>query len=169
MSVVFCAWYNSLICFQLAWPSLCPPYAVYGPMSLVCANLGTFLFLCVNFHGGIPSKSLLQSACCLFPSCFFTEFQACGSGCPRRLSFARGQDNLGNFSWYFIDFLTCLNGPISGTFICPNAQLLWNSVGFHPPRLNKWNSVCSKNTLCHGMKQRSQPHWTNSGAELGGF
>lgn len=133
------------------------PCAVYGSMALVCANLGMFLFFCVNFRGEIPSKSLLL---CL-PIC---SPEACGSACP--LHEVR---TIWENSWYFIDILACLNEPISGEFISPNAQLLWNDGVFHPPRLNKWNSVCSKNTLHHGMKHRSQPHSASQWGELGAF
>lgn len=67
---------------------------------------------------------------------FFTEFQrsvmvAAFKGCPFHEF---------RIIWEtFLAFHWCpdLNEPISGTFICPAAQLLWNYTAFHPPRLNK--------------------------------
>lgn len=57
------------------------PCPVSGPMGLVPDNLGMFLFLYVSFHWGIPSKSLLQSACFFFPSILYRGSEAYFSGC----------------------------------------------------------------------------------------
>lgn len=157
MSVAFCAWYISLLCFQLPWPSLV--------LFMVQWLLFVQIWECSYFFVWISVvKSPQNPFCCVLPSVLQGVPEACGSGCP--LHEVR---TIWENSWYFIDILACLNEPISGEFISPNAQLLWNDGVFHPPRLNKWNSVCSKNTLHHGMKHRSQPHSASQWGELGAF
>ena len=100
--------------------------AASGLTGLVAVNLGTFLFLYVELPPWDPPQNHFFKVILVSLRPFFTE--AYFSGClwkpVLRVVLHIRSGLFWNLPWYLIDFLTCLNEPISGTFISLNPQLL---------------------------------------------